>query len=1174
MKTLGKRFKRLVTVIWGDGETNDLWKQIIKCSIACTASIIAVITPQAVQALGSATFLAPMATTFAHPGQRLGTMIESLLMLLLGSLLGLGWSILGTFLASLVLEENPTAAYAIRGLFFAVASMFHGYIRSASPRLFLFVAFFLISCLIVLLHDTPQVSWRLFTNTYYPILIGAGISFFVNLLMFPELSSSYLGLSTIDALCETMDTLTRATHWFITPGGNFHEEMDQITLTMTHTAKSLPIKPKQKKGRVRECLSRLLEPFPNPFRPPQNRYRASTEPVSLTNLSNLAKKKDKLRARLSRCKAAQREVNYELSYSVLPPSSMKPLSTRQMSNLVQNTLTIIGACENKYLVLKNDDRYEDDDVLSSERSSSEHAGIRRMNTFDNYLQKVEQAKPVREIEASSANMLESIVERIREPVREFETRMKEAVRLVIVCVAYCYDVRWLPSGAPAPKGIHLEELDFRIDLFVEAISNFDSSCTMELRRSAMDKSGHSIDFMPRLETFLISSFVLGLRQSATHVLEMLKHVRKNVEQRKARKNRVSLWFPQHTNIQQWLTSGGESDGFVLPQAARKQARRGKAPPGSKSKSHTQHEVEDGKPVPAKVPDEERGIRFAEPEPQTEQRSAIESRQETERSDSMTTSRLLKMRGKAADILEWIQDSEDLLYACKITVALLLLSWPALTSSCNAWYQSVRGVWAPMQLFLVFEVAIGTSFHVFVVRLIGVLIGCTIGFLSHLIGSGSKVAMVFILIIGIVPSFYVQLGTRYVKAGMVAIVSMVVVALSAMGGYDTALENFYQRLTAFIIGGTVALVVELILFPVRARDRLVESLSASVKQIENMQYAMAVGLDSPIKPDFRDPGLHKRFVHARNKARGALAAAQTFLPFCSTEPRLKGSFKPLEFLYREMVFVLHQIIDRMDTAVLLRKEYGSSILEDLNPQVHAYRRNVASSITLTLFSVSEALKLWQPLPQFLPSSRLAQLRLINHVREVVTSRSGTQTPAGGPPSILNENGELADQIAYLITQKRFLSWNASTSGQMEIVEYLEELVILTKHLVGVNAFRSGLLEKPSYDNYQKRTHANRLPLSRMPTAESDTAGVPAEEVPTAPSAFGPIESRASGLQRTQTIRRAGHLGERLDRTEGNEKAVDSDSEEDIPMSLQRVGSRLCDNNTLIRRRTITLSQDSR
>ncbi|KAF5666196.1 histidine kinase [Fusarium heterosporum] len=1165
MKVLTKHLRRLIRVIWG-GQINDLWKQVIKCSIASTAAIITVITPQAVQAFGSANFLAPMATVFAHPGQRLGPMIESLLMLLLGSLLGLGWSILGVFLSSLVLEENPLAAFAIRGVFLVIACMLHGYIRSASPRVFLFVAFFLISCLIVLLGSTSQVSLRLFTNVYYPILVGSAISLVVNLSMFPELSSSYLGISTIDALCETMDTLTRATHWFVTHGSGCPDELDKITLTMTDT---LPIQPKQKKGRVRKWVEGH---FPNPFKPSQNRYLASTEPVGLTSISSLTTKKDKLRARLTRCKAAQREVNYELSISALPPSSLKPFSTSQMGNLVQNAITIIGACENKHLVLDDANNYEDDDLSSSGRSVYENSEIKRMNTFDDYLQKVEQAKPVREIEASSANFLESIIERIRDPVREFEASMKEAVRLAIVCVAYCYDVPWLPSGAPAPKGIHLQELDFRIDLFSEAIVNFDSNCAMELRRSAMDKSGHSIDFMPRLETFLISSFVLGLRQSAKHVLEMLKHVRKTVEQRQARHNRASVWFPKHISIQQWLTSGGENDGFVLPEMARKQARRGKAPPGSKPKSHTRRVSKDGKHILSEAKDEEKGIRFAEPEPQAEQKCDTEKSQEARVSETKTTSRLLKVRGKVADILEWVQDADDLGYACKLTLAVLIVSWPGLAHFSNEWYSSVKGVWAPMQLFLVFEVAIGTSFQVFLVRLIGVVLGCSIGLLSLIIGNGSKVAMVFILLLGIVPSFYVQLGTKFVKAGMVATVSMVVVALAARDGYNSAVENFYKRLTAFIIGGTIALIVELIIYPVRARSRLVESMAASVKQVENMQYAMAVGLDSPIKPDFRDSGLHKRFTHASNKARVALAAAEAFLPFCSSEPRVKGSFRPFMPIYKEMIYVLHQIIDRMNTAVLLRKEYGSSVLEDLNPHVHAYRRNVASSITLTLFSVSEALTLGEPLPQFLPSTRLAQLRLINHVRQVVASRSGTQTPAGGPPSIFDENGELAEQVAHLITQKRSLSWNASTSGQLEIIEYLEELVTLTKLLVGVNGFRSGLLEMPTHSSYQ-HTRANRIPLSRMPTAESNTTGVPAEEVPTVPSTFAPVESRTSGLRRTQTLHRASHGGGRFDKRE-NEKEVGSDSEEDIPVSLQRVGSRLCDNNTMIRRRTITISRDNR
>lgn len=344
--------------------------------------------------------------------------------------------------------------------------------------------------------------------------------------------------------------------------------------------------------------------------------------------------------------------------------------------------------------------------------------------------------------------------------------------------------------------------------------------------------------------------------------------------------------------------------------------------------------------------------------------------------------------------------------------------------------------------------------------------------------------------------------------------------------------------------------------------------------------MAIGIDAPIKTDFRKAPVHKRFNRARDKARAALAAANTFLPFCSTEPRLKGSFKPREPIYREIIYVLHQIIDRMDNVVQLRKEYGSSILEDLNPNVHAYRRNVAASIVLSLFSVNEAFTSWQPLPQFIPSTRIAQLRLINRVREVLALRSGTQTPAGVIPSPFDQDGELDKQIAHLITQKRFLSWNAGAAGQMEIIEYLEELIELVKLLVGVNAFRSGLLEKPDYSNYRrKRMRMDQMPLSPTHTVDS-AAPFPAEAVSTAPSTFRTFEEGgvSPGLRRTKTIReRAEDLRDRLRKKEDvndDDDDDDDDDEENIPMSLQRVGTRLWENNAVVRRRAFTLSNEQR
>lgn len=329
----------------------------------------------------------------------------------------------------------------------------------------------------------------------------------------------------------------------------------------------------------------------------------------------------------------------------------------------------------------------------------------------------------------------------------------------------------------------------------------------------------------------------------------------------------------------------------------------------------------------------------------------------------------------------------------------------------------------------------------------------------------------------------------------------------------------------------------------------------------MQSSLAVGIDGPEKPNFRAESLHRRFTHARNKAQGALAAAETFLPFCLTEPRIKGSFKPLAPIYKEIIYVLHQIIDRMDSVVQLRKAYGSSVLEDLNPQVHAYRRNVAASSMLTLFSVNEALTTWLPLPQFIPSTRLAQVRLINRVREVIGSQNSQGTSTDVAEELV-EKGEVDEYTARVITQYKFLSWNASAAGQMEIIEYLEELIDLVKLLVGVNAFRSGMLERPNYKQYVEQIKTSESALGRMRSAHTNTSA-PAEE-----PADVPEEEPRPGIRRAATVaQNVGRFKERLKKSKSQTmvpEEPDSD-DEDIPRSLQRVGTRIRMENAAVRRR---------
>lgn len=369
-----------------------------------------------------------------------------------------------------------------------------------------------------------------------------------------------------------------------------------------------------------------------------------------------------------------------------------------------------------------------------------------------------------------------------------------------------------------------------------------------------------------------------------------------------------------------------------------------------------------------------------------------------------------------------------------------------------------------------------------------------------------------------------------------------------------------------------MLVEALIKPVRARDRLVDSLSASIRQVQKMQAAVAVGIDDPERPNFRSVKLFKRFTHSRDKAQGALAAAETFLPFCLTEPRLKGSFKPLAPIYKEIIYVLHQIIDRMDNVVQLRRVYGSSILEDLNPKVYTYRRNVAASSTLILFSVYEALTTWLPLPQFIPSARLAQLRLINRIREILTVQNSNVPKPSGMLKYHRGRSNLDEETASLITQRKFLSWNASTAGQMEIIEYLEELVELVKLLVGVNAFRSGMLERPQYRQYIRQLETEQDDdLNRVMSEKSNASGQADGANDASTSSSGDVESGAR-LRRAATM--SPHTGRQIGQTqpdgEAGRIAEDAeDGDEGIPRSLQRVGTRLRRENNLVRRRGFTI-----
>ena len=303
--------------------------------------------------------------------------------------------------------------------------------------------------------------------------------------------------------------------------------------------------------------------------------------------------------------------------------------------------------------------------------------------------------------------------------------------------------------------------------------------------------------------------------------------------------------------------------------------------------------------------------------------------------------------------------------------------------------------------------------------------------------------------------------------------------------------------------------------------MVDSLAKAIRRISDMEGCIAYGIEegTDLKGGFPEE-VFAGFKRASAKANEALDTADMFLPFCTKELRLKGTFKNVAEIYKEIIFVLHQIIDRMDNLLQLRIAYGSGPLEEFNSTIFLYRRNVAAAIMLVLYATHEALTTKFPLPQFMPSARLAYLRLINRIRKVLRERSELDD---------EDPGDASQKLAL---RRKYLSWNASSAAQAEVIEYLEELTSLTKLLMGANEFRSGLFSRSTLHDFAMHAEGPE---------NGDGKEVPEKREP---------ESEAAPASPATPV------GESLDNTGLRKRVVSTamSTESEVPITLRRIQSR--------------------
>ncbi|KAF3150794.1 hypothetical protein TWF569_004337 [Orbilia oligospora] len=1074
-------------------------------------------------------------------------MLETIVFALVGALVGTGWVTFASYVSDLIYRNNAENAHAFRAIILVISLLVHGYLRSKIPKIFVGVLLFLLTVIIQMTTPNFQFSAKVATSFLYPFLTGILICTFVNILVFPEFSSGKVAVVTVGGLELALETLKDATDFFVSP-------TDGVRKTLSKT--------EGRNGKAKDEDSDKDDDK-------EEEGEQKEDP-----LKKLLSAREKLRKAVASSKATLKETSFEIGYSCLAPTKLHPISSKGLDALVTSTLTLIGACETKHIILGDDNEGKKKEEPAEEEEEKKDDDESDM---DSIKEKLEVIRPKREAEVADEEFLKHLIERVDEPLTTIRTTLRQSITALIACIEFSCDVPITPENqSRKPKGILLKEIDIYTNATEVALVEFDKKTREALHKAAEKASEEEeveFDILPREEIFLVSSFLLNFRIAAQTTLDMLKEGRDMVEEYDGLKGKKSFHLPDFKS-KKWLFSGSAEQSETLDTNARENVSRYQKAAGAGNadqKAATQQKKDgsgtDSKKGSLKKTDKKTDKKTeggkskgGKGEKLEAQKSERKGGEEGEEPESWPT----RLRGALADVVDWVVTSPHLHYALKLAIGAMLLSWPAFVPEFSIFFYTYRGLWVIVIYILVFENSVGTSVQVFAYRTVGTIIGSLWGYAAWSAGRGNPYVIAVMLYFGFLVAFYIQLNTRYVKAGMVLTISMVVVSVGTSIDYipgtvrGTALENFLKRAVAMIIGGSGALIVQTVIFPVKARVKLVETIGLAVLKINEMESAIAFGVDQTTNiGDLANENAVKAFYKARKKADVSLAAASAYLTVSTQEPRIKGSFSSDKMIYKEIIYVLHQIIDRMENVLQLRLQLGSAVLENYYVYVYKYRRNVAS-ISSPWYPHGLELTVTQTGCSNNNNLICSQLRMVNRVRQILMESVSTNNNN-------NENiteAQEAEDTAKRILRVEFMSYNASSAALEQVIEWLEELVDLTKLLRGAAEFRVGLLSRPTYREWVRQISIGgggidgAPPPSSLPPLSLSSAGEKPE----------PTKEEEPEQQQQQHGEGNHH---RLTRIISSTRKQDVDTEageagDGIPEPLKRVQSRHRENRAGVRR----------
>lgn len=798
-------------------------------------------------------------------------------------------------------------------------------------------------------------------------------------------------------------------------------------------------------------------------------------------LGQLNKHKASFRSKLNATQAVLQECLYEISIAKLSPLQLKPVISLFKSNS-PSISALINACQLELTMLLRD----------------------------------------KESPSSHGSLLIDVLQHSKIAIFELHKVMSQSLYITKLVIAHSYGVkeskvqisRVLPNDSL--PNLSQKDIDSQIEALTQAMAIFEVTYRQELQYLGSTDQRED-PLAPNDEMFLLSSFLMNLRETANTVCNMLKESSSIYKKRKQREN--ESWFGGYRLWLSFLTGRGKLNlkGWFATNATHNFVA------GNENAS-LNDDGEASNTMRVFIKDE-----TATAKQQSSKQPIKPVLYQSKSSNVKSFSRLYFFL-----VRHWTQflatHRGHFRFGFQIAVGLMLATFPMFVPQSRHWFFDIHGTWIGFVCILVLEQQMGGTFFVFFLRFVGVISGSAWGYLSYVAGGKHgrqyPVVQVIVTIVYAIPGYYYFLGTPYVKAAIIGIISVYVVMLSSILPTTIAggiLSNFGKRCLAMIYGGAVALFCQLLFFPIKARDELATEVGRAAGNVSQLMVLYASGLDGEedTKSLIMSQRRFEKFTQLSEATRASLIKADAFREEAKREPRLKSSFKEGSKIFEEVIFILREILDRLDNIILLRRSYGSAIIENYNADVYPYRRQVTASMNSCLKAVELALLTKEPMPQYMPSPKVSHDRLIEKIRSIVNKKPHDLDSDSESGHVLFRN----KQLDFQLLKTDYLSWNATTSSLEEIIHYTEELIELVKLLVGVFEFKYGFLSRSIYKDYAEdaKNKFNRLKIKDVNMERGLSQAVTTrvfDHLRGPTTAANDKIDNDSGIQRTPTFEKTG------------------------------------------------------